>query len=751
MRSSFSALFLATVFSMVGCGSDGGGGGGFQSELSITPDTVWVDCITYEDCVVTARVTLNGSANSVALEQVDSATGGSVLEDLAEMLDNGDAAGQGDDIAGDNVYSAIVQFNPTTPGFIYVRVNADGNKSEVVTIGVLEHMMDTEWTETTVTIPTAANDCYKNSADLTAAVACVQGINGVAKAAASEEGEGIWYVMDSGILGGVMPTEVAAENIPAGDEMDKGGRPGKIARGQPVLSVAKQPIRPIEKFPNVMAQIQSGLAVAEDPDAIKSKAALYLGPYLASFGNWDDYNGAWDLVKKSECPKFDTKELKNAEVSPASFKNLSNFGIVIVSTHGDNWYNGMFSEWKDLFGNKAAKTPGFLNPFDLDLSWPILLTGVKAADTGKTWEADFKWHRLAVTGSGTLAVTPLFILKYNGTFPESIIYLSACRSTWNNTLANAFLSKGAGAVLGYSNYVRSGFAKRHGLAIFGPDPLGHVKKSLLPLTDAAAGKDKVQSVTDAYNDSTAQYGLTELTAAPHGASNGSNGAYRDADTEPATFNLFPTSSKKNLNVPPIINGGFEAGSVAGWTSSGDYRVLSALGDVSAQEGSYMGVITTGLGTYGGGLTESVLRQSMCIPAKAKTITFKYDYITEEAMCYVGDIFNDTFKAEILDPDGNVVVTGATETVNGSSWGFLGGDYFSGGDDYSNPQTCVDEEGEKVFHDGTFHTGWAGGTLDISAYAGAAKAHTLRFRVWDEGDSIWDSAATVDDVKINVGN
>lgn len=749
-RAIATVLALMATTALAGCGGSTGGSGAFQSQLSVTPDTVWVDCITYGDCLVTARVTLSSSADGVTLEQVSSKDGGSVIADLAFMLDNGDASGQGDDIAGDNVYSAIVNFNPTQPGFIYVRANADGNKSEVFTIGVMQHMLDTEWIETTQTIPAAATDCYKNNVELADAVTCVQNLPGVAKAAMSEEGDGIWYVFENGILGGVMPTQIAAESITAGEEMDKGGRPGKMARGQPVMTVAKRPIRPIQKFPAANKMVMSGLTPDVDPDAIKSKAALYLGPYLTSFGNWDDYHGAWDLLKKSECPKFDTKELKNAEVSPASFKNLSNYGIVMVSTHGDNWYNGLFSDWKNLFGNKAASTPGFLNPFDFDLSWPILLTGVKAADTGKTWEADLKWHRLAISGSGTLAVTPAFIQKYSGTFPESIIYLSACRSTWNNTLANAFLSKGAGAVLGYSNYVRSGFAKRHGMAVFGPDPLDHVKKSMLPLTDTAKGKTTVQSVKDAYTDSTAQYGLTELTSAPHGASNAGNGSYRDADPEPATFNLFPSATKKNLNVPPIINGGFEEGSVAGWTSAGDYRVLSNLGSVSAPDGTYMGVITTGLGTYGDSLTQSVLRQTMCIPAKAETITFQYDYITEEAMCYIAHGYDDTFKAELLDPDGNVVVTGATESVDSSSWGFLGGDYFSGGDDFSNPQTCMDEEGNEIYHDGTFHTGWTSGSIDVKAYAGAAKAHTLRFRVWDEGDSIWDSAATIDKVELNLG-
>ncbi|NOZ02784.1 MAG: hypothetical protein GXP54_12975 [Deltaproteobacteria bacterium] len=750
-KNAINLAVAGLLFGWTACGGDGGGGA-FQSELSLTPDSIFVGCLNFEECTVTARVTLTGAADRVTLEQVASADGGAVVSDLAVMMDNGDAAIQGDDIAGDNVYSAIVQFNPTAPGFIYVRVNADGNRSDVLTIGVIKHLSDAEWTATTQTIPAAANDCYKKSADLAAAVACVEAIDGIAKAATSEGGNGIWYVYDNGILGGVMPTEVAAETAAPDNPLNKkGGVPGRMARGRAVVSIARRPIRPIEKFPSINALAASALSPDVDPDAVKSKSAIYLGPYLSFFGADDDYNGAWKLIKKSECPKFDTKELKNGEVSPASFKNLSNYGIVIISTHGDNWYNGLFSEWKDLFGNKAASAPGFLSPFTGDLSWPILLTGVKAAATGKTWEADLKWHRLVITGSGTLALTPRFISKYNGKFPDSIVYMSACRSAWNSSLADAFIAKGAGAVIGFSDYVYAGWAKRHGEAIFGPDPLGNVVNSMLPLTDTTKGKTKVQSIKDAYGASTAQYGLTTRTAAPHGAQGNGNGAYDANDPEETTIRLFPSAAGKNLNVPPIINGGFEEGSALGWVSSGDYRVLSALGDVSAQEGAYMGVITTGLGTYGSELTESVLQQTMCIPAKSKTITFKYDFITEEAMCYVGDIYNDTFKAEILDKDGVVQATAVTESVNGSSWGFLGGDYFAGGDSYGNPQTCVDEDGNKVYDDGTYHTGWGSGSFDVSAYAGAGKPYTLRFRVWDEGDSVWDSAATVDNVQINLGN
>ena len=117
------------------------------------------------------------------------------------------------------------------------------------------------------------------------------------------------------------------------------------------------------------------------------------------------------------------------------------------------------------------------------------------------------------------------------------------------------------------------------------------------------------------------------------------------------------------------------------------------------------------------------------------------------MCYIGAGYDDTFVVELLDPEGTVLDTAVTESVDLSDWGFLGGDMFAGGDDYSTPQTCVDEEGNEVYGDGTFHTNWQNGSIDVKDYAGNAKPHTLRFRIWDEGDSVWDSAAAIDDVKL----
>jgi hypothetical protein len=118
------------------------------------------------------------------------------------------------------------------------------------------------------------------------------------------------------------------------------------------------------------------------------------------------------------------------------------------------------------------------------------------------------------------------------------------------------------------------------------------------------------------------------------------------------------------------------------------------------------------------------------------------------MCWVGSVYDDTFTVSLLDSADAVVTTSTTETVNTSSWVYLGGDYFHGGDDNSNPQTCTSETGT-VYSDGTYQTEWKSGIIDVSAYAGSATPYTIKFEVYDQGDSIWDSAATIDQVQMNV--
>lgn len=114
---------------------------------------------------------------------------------------------------------------------------------------------------------------------------------------------------------------------------------------------------------------------------------------------------------------------------------------------------------------------------------------------------------------------------------------------------------------------------------------------------------------------------------------------------------------------------------------------------------------------------------------AKYISLNYDVISEEPMEWVGSSFDDEFSAELLGSNGATLAVLAGESINSSTWLPLDGINFDGGDNT------------------TYHTGWTSIlNYDISSYAG--QNVTLRFRVSDKGDSIYDTAAIVDGISIS---
>jgi hypothetical protein len=465
-----------------------------------------------------------------------------------------------------------------------------------------------------------------------------------------------------------------------------------------------------------------------DENAPESKQALLLSPYYWQFRGDDDYWGAWQPIKNSVCPSFDkTQKFNlvqgNQNITPEDFKNLNNYGVVIISTHGDNWYNGLFSLWEDLFGDETKDPSKTLWLADNN-SVVIMLTGYELTAANRaTYESDLRQHRLVVA-SGTLAITPRFISAYNNSFPNSVVWLGACRSAYNSSMADAFTAKGANFVLGFSDYVASSYCRDTGKNLFGADTSNSATTTddgMLNLTPSAT------SGGTAFATAVANWGAA------------------DDNTPPAAFIKYGDDDA-TLNMSALDNGGFEEGSAIGWTASGDFRAQAYLGSVDAQEGTYMGVISTGLGATTVELGEgSSFEQTMCVPAGVTAITFDYDVITEEALCYVGSSYDDTFQVKLLNATTGTEVDespGVLESVNSSSWSFLGGDYFYGGDSYATPESCEDS-----YSDGTYHTGWQSSSVDVTAYAGETTPITLKFNVYDQGDSIWDTAVTIDDVTL----
>ena len=145
----------------------------------------------------------------------------------------------------------------------------------------------------------------------------------------------------------------------------------------------------------------------------------------------------------------------------------------------------------------------------------------------------------------------------------------------------------------------------------------------------------------------------------------------------------------------------------------------------------MAILTTGVGSgtsgYQGATQGSVLSQSFKIGAGQTTLTFDYDVVSEEPHEYVGSSYDDKFYAELVLENGTVIRL-VEESVNKSTWYSVSGIDFEGGDNT------------------VYHTKWKTFNFDVSKYQN--QRVTIRFVVYDVGDSSWDTAALIDNVKLN---
>jgi hypothetical protein len=250
-------------------------------------------------------------------------------------------------------------------------------------------------------------------------------------------------------------------------------------------------------------------------------------------------------------------------------------------------------------------------------------------------------------------------------------------------LYNAFTGKGAKTYLGFSKIVGSDFARNMCTQFF----------------QKLMGQNKTtgESFTSGQSDPNFEHAVFEML--------GSDDMY------------FPMD---------LINGDFEMGNMTGWTRYGDGRVITQLGFLDADQGSYMGIISTGLG-----YTEASgsIAQSFRVGPNESTLSIRWNFLSEEFMEYVGSIYQDTYIIKVVD---SLDVTHyiVSETV----------DSFAANYSLSSvsPDIVFDQEG-------VYMTGWQTSTFDLTPYRG--QILRLVISVGDVGDSAYDSAALLDDIKV----
>jgi hypothetical protein len=321
----------------------------------------------------------------------------------------------------------------------------------------------------------------------------------------------------------------------------------------------------------------------------------------------------------------------------------------------------------------------------------------------KAYRSDLQKGRLTIetiTGRSWLAATPTFFTYYVRSFPSSLIFFSSCFSAFNDSMWTALRGRGAKAYLGFSHAVPSPFA-------FAKSTYFHREWLEDPLNMITTG--------DVFND---------------GCSGPACWALRGAG------NLEAPSSE-------LQNGGFESGALGAWVASGDGRVITQLGQFGPVEGSFLGVVSTGLGFA----TQSgAIEQEICLPAGAKELEFSWNFSSEEFVEWCGSVFQDTFRVEVVTDGGtqNLFDRGVDNLCNLVGVSNLTFDQSGAG--------CVPTPGAGFGTGGNdckvWTTGWKRQSIDISEIVmqNLNKPVAIRFSAGDVGDSIFDSAVLIDDIR-----
>jgi hypothetical protein len=200
----------------------------------------------------------------------------------------------------------------------------------------------------------------------------------------------------------------------------------------------------------------------------------------------------------------------------------------------------------------------------------------------------------------------------------------------------------------------------------------------------------------------------------------------DADSDPAAL-VYTGATDLRFPLSNLTNAGFEDGIIEPWQREGDGRVITGLGIERPKEGKFMGIISTGLGYT---TTAGSIQQRLCVPDSGGTLSFRWSMYSEEWLEYVGSQFQDAFSVSVAVVDPVTGAVGSFSTLFNRTVDGLAGQVV--------PADVGFDRG------GVYKTGWRIDMLNLNAYAG--KTIVLRFSCTDVGDSIYDSAVLLDDIK-----
>jgi len=650
------------------------------------------------DVVVSIGIrTKNILPSSVALWEGDEV--GNTVGKIGTMVDNGDTTNPNcDEIQDDQVYSQCAKLQSDLPTTKYLRVSLQV-QVEGALYTVFSPIVPIE-----IVQPLSAGACQElhqvqkdamalyqaevsaGKGDPGAAVIAMLGNHpSVVAAGGDPTGAGIWAEFSGGVLGAL---SVSSPGTRGGGDADGG------------------------------YGTQTG-ALVGNVVPIESKRVLAFAPANSELGPLDEVPQIAAQLSAQECPDFEVDgPHQNGAATLSRLRKAYEYGILLFSGHADAYFRTMDKTRKMEHGWEHDGSQEILwtgdvvdcsklqsdmvkcsGPTDCSGYAECVITQASGASTSglcidKT-QIDLRRGRL-VMGASTWGVHPEFFTKHaDRKWPSSLVYLGACRTLFNGTLAGAIFGAGAKSIAGFTDYVRSAFASEQAKEWFTgmlveQDPSGVA--TLFPVVDP-----------ENQNGHFALFG-------------GTNTLITESD---------------------ILNSGFEKGDTTGWGIEGDGRVVSQLGISIPVGGKFMGILSTGLG-----YTQQTgeLKQSFCIPEGVEEVSFYWKFFSEEFNEWCGSIYQDTFQATLESSLGKISMVDVTVDdlcESGTS------DCFSCGSQYVGliPSDVSFDQG------GVYNTQWQSVTADVGALAGKGPV-TLRLFTTDAGDSIYDTVILVDSIQFD---
>lgn len=580
------------------------------------------------------------------------------LEGLAtRLLDNGVDA---DSVAGDQQFSGRMSLAPETNRSYCFRAQAITLQGDTTLSNVAclwsQTPLSKQSIQSVVDLANTAKAWLSQSRDAKWVSEQLDGADGVAFSGDNGFGD-VWWVMENGLFG---------------------------------YALADAHITPTPLQHELMRQLPSG----NDPlTSLGSPRAAYLGPFLAPasphipFAQDDDYHKAWLRIREQRsCSVYaDAESVNQGEqrMQLSDYRDLDQ-GYIHIGSRASALFQQIKSHWQSTWGNDA-----FLQGSD---ALTLLASGValpsldeEATPLPAQLLRDLLAHRLAIGPDAQLGLLPAFFDRHLTALPQSLVVLSADFSTFNHSLAHAFLRRGAQTVLGFDQAVKRPFAQA-------------VIDDLVALM---------------YRGNTLNAALTQVRAS-HGID--------DADHTPAALSLSGQAQVRFAQAQ-FLEPGFEKSPSAIWQAEGNADVVLSLGDIRPSAGQRMGLLGSSAHTG-----QSSLSQQACLTPDVRHLQFDWQFLSEEFNEFCQSPQQDRFEVALceLSPQTDA---GSCATIYQQSVGSLCGDTI--------PTTLKFDQGDVQ------RTGWQRTALPIAAFAD--KKTKVQFRLIDGGGFTHDSALLIDNI------